>query len=103
MAKKAPKSKNDRRPEKLKDWAPTIMVTCPRKGHDIGVFKTDAKAPKTGHGQKLKFSESQARIAGEPMCCKMCGSKYIVDGNIHTAIGWYPADPVLEPVPMRKR
>ena len=103
MAKKEPKSKHDKRPKKLKDWAPKVMIICPRKGHEIGQFKTDAKAPKTGHGQKLKFKENQARIAGETMCCKMCGSKYIVDGNIHTLFGWYPEDPVLEPVPMRKR
>ena len=103
MAKKTPKSKHDRRPDKLKDWAPTIMVTCPRKNHEIGEFKTNSKAPKTGHHGKLKMKANQKRIAGEKMHCKICGSPYIVDGNIHTSLGWYPEDPLLEPVVLPKR
>lgn len=103
MAKPAQKPKKDKRPDKLKDWKSTVMITCPRKGHEIGEFKTDGKNPKTGHHGKLKMKDNQKRIAGEAMCCKMCGSKYIVDGNIHTSLGWYPEDPVLEPVPMPRR
>ena len=100
---KPPKPQQDKRPKKLKDWKSVVLVTCPRKGHIIGELKTDEKHPTTGFHRKMTFREGQQRLAGEKPCCAMCNSQYEVDGNVHTSIGWYPEDPVLEPVPLTRK
>lgn len=73
-------------------------IRCPRKRHLVGVLKKDLLAGSIVSLYAIEFTEGQERVVGEKACCKVCDSQYLVQGNLHTAEGWKPFNPQLEPV-----
>lgn len=75
------------------------MITCPRKGHEIGTLTAEIPANKILVSPKhIDFEPGQDRPIGSPTfhLCTECGSKFFVQGMLHTSEGWRPNDPILE-------
>ncbi len=73
-------------------------IVCPRKRHVIGLIKSDIQSGGVISISNITFESGQERIAGELPDCKICNSRYINSGAIHTKTGWFPNAPKLEPV-----
>ena len=76
-------------------------VRCPRKRHLIGVTNRQLNSGDQLRFTYVDFEPGQERIAGEHPECKLCSSRYFVQGKMHTSEGWKPSDPTLEPVALK--